>query len=107
MRKSFPVEDLARDDRFVRVPMVERFNDPRTARQEEGPKGKKSGPGRLTPDRPDAPDAARGLMHGIFVGEIQALEGAGRTCWDFEVGKGTEEGVPEIPFELKDRKSVV
>jgi hypothetical protein len=71
MRKSFPVEDLARDDRFVRVPMIERFNDPRTARQEEGPKGKR-GPGRLTPDRPDAPDAARALMHGIFVGEIQA-----------------------------------
>ena len=23
-------------------------------------------------------------MHGIFVGEIQALEGAGRTCYDFE-----------------------
>ena len=36
MRKSFPVEDLARDDRFVRVPMIERFNDPRTARQDEG-----------------------------------------------------------------------
>ena len=27
MRKSFPVEDLARDDPFVRVPMIERFND--------------------------------------------------------------------------------
>ena len=36
------------------------------------------------PTRPDAPDAARALMHGIFVGEIQALEGAGRTCWDFD-----------------------
>jgi len=23
-------------------------------------------------------------MHGIFVGEIQALEGAGRTCFDFD-----------------------
>ena len=32
-------------------------------------------------------------MHGIFVGEIQALEGAGRTCWDF-----TED---EAPFALK------
>ncbi len=100
MRKSFPVEDLARDDRFVRVPIIERFNDPRTARQEDGPKGKR-GPGRLTPDRPDAPDAARALMHGIFVGEIQALEGAGRTCWDFEVGAGNGEGIPEVPFELK------
>ena len=35
MRKSFPVEDLARDDRFVRVPMIERFNDPRTAQVEQ------------------------------------------------------------------------
>jgi uncharacterized ferritin-like protein (DUF455 family) len=96
MRKSFPVEDLARDDRFVRVPMAERFNDPRTSRT-DGPSGKRGGPGRLTPDRPDAPDAARALMHGIFVGEIQALEGAGRTCWDFEVGKGDD----DVPFELK------
>ena len=40
-------------------------------------------------------------MHGIFVGEIQALEGAGRTCWDFEVGSGNGEGIPEVPFELK------
>ena len=23
-------------------------------------------------------------MHGIFMGEIQALEGAGRTAWDFD-----------------------
>jgi uncharacterized ferritin-like protein (DUF455 family) len=36
-------------------------------------------------------------MHGIFVGEIQALEGAGRTCFDFEVGAGAD----EVPFELK------
>ena len=36
-------------------------------------------------------------MHGIFVGEIQALEGAGRTCWDFDTGNGRD----EAPFELK------
>jgi uncharacterized ferritin-like protein (DUF455 family) len=36
-------------------------------------------------------------MHGIFVGEIQALEGAGRTCWDFDTGDGRE----EAPFALK------
>jgi uncharacterized ferritin-like protein (DUF455 family) len=52
---------------------------------------------RLTPDRPDSADAARALMHGIFVGEIQALEGAGRTCWDFETGDGRD----EAPFALK------
>jgi uncharacterized ferritin-like protein (DUF455 family) len=102
MRNAFPVEDLARDDRFVRVPMMERFNDPRSARADEEATGKKARrQGRLTPDRADAPDAARALMHGIFVGEIQALEGAGRTCWDFEVGSGNGEGIPEVPFELK------
>jgi uncharacterized ferritin-like protein (DUF455 family) len=37
------------------------------------------------------------MMHGIFVGEIQALEGAGRTCWDFDPGPGDD----EVPFELK------
>jgi uncharacterized ferritin-like protein (DUF455 family) len=36
-------------------------------------------------------------MHAIFVGEIQALEGAGRTCFDFEVGAGRE----DVPFALK------
>jgi uncharacterized ferritin-like protein (DUF455 family) len=51
----------------------------------------------LTPARPDAPDAARQLMHGIFVGEVQALEGAGRTCWDFETGDGAD----DTPFALK------
>jgi hypothetical protein len=86
MRNAFPVEDLARDARFVQVPLTERFNDPRTS-QPAGTTSKR-GPGRLTPDRADAPDAARALMHGIFTGEIQALEGAGRTCWDFEVGPG-------------------
>ena len=36
-------------------------------------------------------------MHGIFVGEIQALEGAGRTCWDFDTGDGRE----QAPFAFK------
>ncbi len=94
MRKSFPVEDLARDDRFVRVHMIERMNDPRNASGNQASSGTRRGPGRLTPERADAPDAARALMHGIFVGEIQALEGAGRTCWDFTTGD-------EAPFALK------
>jgi uncharacterized ferritin-like protein (DUF455 family) len=93
MRKTLPVEDLARDERFVRVPLVERFNDARSA--SGGNTGRLQN--RMTPERPEAVDGARGLMHGIFVGEIQALEGAGRTCWDFETGKGRE----EAPFELK------
>jgi uncharacterized ferritin-like protein (DUF455 family) len=36
-------------------------------------------------------------MHAIFVGEIQALEGAGRTCFDFDTGDGRE----EAPLGLK------
>ena len=101
MRKSFPVEDLARDARFVRVDMMERAMDPRNSEAATAGSSSRRGAGRLTPERPDAPDAARALMHGIFVGEIQALEGAGRTCWDFEVGSGNGEGIPEVPFELK------
>ena len=101
MRKSFPVEDLARDERFVRVPLATRINDPRNAQAADSGSSGRRGAGRLTPERPDAPDAARALMHGVFVGEIQALEGAGRTCWDFEVGSGNGEGIPEVPFELK------
>jgi uncharacterized ferritin-like protein (DUF455 family) len=94
MRKSFPVEELARDPRFVRVEMRERLADPRP--RPMAAEGKKNN-NRLTPARPDAPDAARALMHGIFVGEIQALEGAGRTCWDFTTGDGDD----EAPFALK------
>jgi uncharacterized ferritin-like protein (DUF455 family) len=114
MRKIFPVEDLARDDRFVRVPITARLQDgrqvPRSA--PDGKPSRRSG-GRLTPDRPDAADAARLLMHGIFMGEVQALEGAGRTCWDFDTtgerrpaGNGDDEGhdvdqAPDVPFQLK------
>lgn len=94
MRKTLPVEDLARDERFVRVELQERFDDPRPRPGANEKRGKKN---RLTPERPDASDAARALMHGIFVGEIQALEGAGRTCWDFDTGDGRD----EAPFALK------
>jgi len=102
MRKIFPADDLARDGRFMRVNQMERMNDPRTANRpgdDAGEPGqtKKRRAFDFRPDMPDAPDAARSLMHGIFMGEIQALEGAGRTCWDFEVGDGPE----QTPFELK------
>jgi uncharacterized ferritin-like protein (DUF455 family) len=91
MKKSLPVDELARDERFIQVDIQTRIQDPRVAQ----PNREESA--RLTPKRADAPDAARALMHGIFVGEIQALEGAGRTCWDFEVGSGED----ETPYELK------
>jgi uncharacterized ferritin-like protein (DUF455 family) len=92
MRKAHPVEDLARDERFVRVDINDRIGDPRSVKN-----SRMRTQARLTPDRPDSSDAARALMHGIFVGEIQALEGAGRTCWDFDTGDERE----EAPFALK------
>jgi uncharacterized ferritin-like protein (DUF455 family) len=92
MRKAYPVEDLARDGRFVRVDINDRISDPRSVKN-----SRMRTQARLTPERPDASDAARALMHGIFVGEIQALEGAGRTCWDFDTGDADN----EAPFALK------
>ncbi len=46
------------------------------------------------PLRPEDPASVTRLklrMHGIFVGELQALEGAGRSLWDF----------PDAPWEFK------
>jgi uncharacterized ferritin-like protein (DUF455 family) len=92
MKKLISPDELARDDRFERADMMDRIQDPRNASA-----AAQQGNSRLRPDRADAPDAARTLMHGIFVGEVQALEGAGRTCYDFEVGTGED----DVPFELK------
>ena len=100
MRQFFPVEDLARDERFVQTNMAERIKDSRNLAEGLQKKSAKSraSSNRLTPDRHDASDRARGLMHGIMVGEIQALEGAGRTAHDFDAGDGSGD---TIPFELK------
>ena len=42
-------------------------------------------------------------MHGIFVGEIQALEGAGRTAFDYATATSTSaaDGLDTVPFALK------
>jgi uncharacterized ferritin-like protein (DUF455 family) len=98
MRQFFPVEELARDERFHTISNRERMGDPRTVFQ-TGEQSRRSN--RLTPSRKDASDAARALMHGIFVGEIQALEGAGRTCHDFDTSTGTESRTDAVPFALK------
>ena len=98
MRQFFPVEELARDERFTQINMRQSEADPRSGLLSETP-GKRPKTNRLTPDRADASDAARSLMHGIFVGEIQALEGAGRTCHDFPLGGG--DTPDSIPFALK------
>jgi uncharacterized ferritin-like protein (DUF455 family) len=100
MRRFFPVDDLARDGRFVKLTMDDRVGDPRSSLNLNGDQGRRSS-NRLTPARKDASDAARSLMHGIFVGEIQALEGAGRTCWDFTDAGTAEADADAIPFALK------
>ena len=92
MRKIFPAEELARDARFIRQTNEQRLGDPRGARVAGGISGDRLS--YLRPDLANGPDRARALMHGIFVGEIQALEEAGRTCWDFEVGE-------DVPLALK------
>jgi uncharacterized ferritin-like protein (DUF455 family) len=89
MRKQLPPDMLARDARFCRRPIMDAIMDPRNAAIGE----RDLGSARLEPGRPAAPDRARQLMHGIFVGEIQALEGAGRTTFDFDD--------EEAPFQLK------
>jgi uncharacterized ferritin-like protein (DUF455 family) len=85
-----PVGELARDERFVHMSVEEVILDPRNA----SPQAQIN---TLAPGYENASENARSLMHAIFVGEIQALEGAGRTCWDFTTGDGRE----EAPFALK------
>jgi uncharacterized ferritin-like protein (DUF455 family) len=96
MERNITVDKLARDGRFERMRIEDLVFDPRNSNvlQESARRG------AFQPGNADAPDAARSLMHGIFVGEIQALEGAGRTCFDFAVGNGTDDPT-EVPFELK------
>ena len=80
MKRHLSVDDLARDERFERLKVEDLIFDPRNAVAFETTKRR----GGFVPKNDDAPDAARQLMHGIFVGEIQALEGAGRTCYDVD-----------------------
>jgi uncharacterized ferritin-like protein (DUF455 family) len=94
MKRMLPVDELARDGRFARIQIEDVVFDPRNATFRQSAKDNRQG---FRVENPEAPDSARSLMHGIFVGEIQALEGAGRTCFDFETGDGRE----EAPFALK------
>ena len=92
MKRMLSVKDLARDERFQRIVIEDVVFDPRNATMRRDKK--RNG---FNPHEPEMPDAARQLMHGIFVGEIQALEGAGRTCFDYDTGPGRD----EIPLQLK------
>jgi uncharacterized ferritin-like protein (DUF455 family) len=90
MKRMLPVAELARDSRFHQVSAEESLFDPRNLHPSTRING-------LLPGVKELSDNSRALMHGIFVGEIQALEGAGRTCFDFETGDGRE----EVPFLMK------
>ena len=89
MKKNLPPSELARDSRFVRSTIMDAIMDPRNQALAD----RDLGSAKLQPGRPAAADRARNLMHGIFTGEIQALEGAGRTTFDFDDD--------EAPFALK------
>jgi len=85
MRTQLPPNSLARDERFHRITTAERFAD-------ERPNGVGEDR-RIDPGSNEVADRARRQMHGIFVGEVQALEGAGRTAFDYSTA--------ETPFAMK------
>ena len=121
MRRFIQPHELARDSRFVRqenvlatalsrlpddvdavVAAFEQF-DPMIEKSVRGtaaePLYEAYGPGfglvmlnePLRPGDPASETRLKLRMHGIFVGELQALEGAGRSLWDF----------PDAPWEFK------
>src|ERR1700694_3660814 len=90
MKRMLPVAELARDERFERIRIEDVIFDPRNGHADRSRGGFDVGESEF-------PEPARALMHGIFAGEIQALEGAGRTCWDFDTGTGRD----DVPFEMK------
>src|SRR3954454_24525859 len=98
MKRILPVDELARDERFERIKIEDVVFDPRNALQQQSGRDRRNG---FRIDNEMAPDAARGLMHGIFVGEIQALEGAGRTCFDFDTEGLAASTGPPAPFAWK------
>ena len=85
MRTQIPPTALQRDSRFIRITTEQRFADERPNDLGEDR--------RMDPQSAESFDRARRQMHGIFVGEIQALEGAGRTAFDYT----TE----ETPLQMK------
>src|SRR3954452_25460072 len=93
MKRHLPVDELARDERFHRIKIEDVIFDPRSATARD----RRQNGFRI--DNEEAPDGARGLMHGIFVGEIKALEGAGRTCFDFTTGDGREEATVALKLD--------
>jgi len=78
MQKFIPVDKLARPDNFV----VLRARQSREIREEQGLDAR---------TLPFDEEGLRARLHGIFTGEIQAMEAAGRTLFDF----------PDAPWEFQ------
>jgi len=121
MKRFIEHSELARDSRFVRqdnaqatvlaqlpddVDTIVNVFDKFTPMIEESVRGTAAQPlfdeygpafaltvlnERLDPDSPASLTRLLLRMHGIFVGELQALEGAARSLWDF----------PDAPWEFK------
>src|SRR5262245_32832066 len=70
MDRPIAYDRLAREDRFIRM----RARDVAQAKIDQG-----------LPPFPDlfSPESIKERVHGIMVGELQAMEGAGRTVYDF------------------------
>jgi uncharacterized ferritin-like protein (DUF455 family) len=105
MKKFMVPDELQRDERFTRTPVPLDFlmaeevtveqveetmmnllaNDEVRQMMEEGTAtgGAPNILKRVRPDDDDAPVFIKTQMHGIFMGEMQALEAAGRSAWDF------------------------
>jgi uncharacterized ferritin-like protein (DUF455 family) len=107
MQRFLPPRDLARDVRFKRAnsknELFRTLPDDvagivRTLEQ-VAPKLRERGPGFMflttaagtAQSTERTPLQLRAQLHGIFVGELQALEAASRTLWDF----------PDAPWEFK------
>jgi uncharacterized ferritin-like protein (DUF455 family) len=101
MKKFMTSGELARDERFTRTEIPVDFlmaeevtleqieqtfktlqtnPEMKKAMEERGGVALRS---RVRPTDDLAPLSMKSSMHGIFMGEMQALEGAGRSCWDY------------------------
>lgn len=103
MKKFMTPDELARDTRFTRTPVPLDFlmaeevtveqvedtmkmlmaNDDMREMMESGDSGASQFFKRVRPTDEEAPLFIKAQMHGIFMGEMQALEAAGRSAWDF------------------------
>lgn len=104
MKKFMTTDELARDDRFERTPVpldflmaeevtVEQVEETmlmlmgnEELREHAAEQLAGGGPSllrRVRPEEDDAPLFIKSQIHGIFMGEMQALEAAGRSAWDF------------------------